>query len=123
MIKGMNRYSGRTIVDDIQLPAHLLQSTHDILTTLKGTRLCRRNYGSLLPNLIDQPCNEITQLQIMNASASSIIEFEPRVKVSSVMVSGFKDQIGYWEVTISGQYQALNGVQKFQQPFSLGRTA
>ncbi|WP_228257084.1 hypothetical protein [Acinetobacter piscicola] len=73
----MNRYSGRSIVDDIQLPAHLFQSIYDIFTTPKGTRLCRRNYGSLIPDLIDRPCNEITQLQIMNASASSIIEFEP----------------------------------------------
>lgn len=123
MIKGMNRYSGRSIVDDIQLPAHLFQSIYDIFTTPKGTRLCRRNYGSLIPDLIDQPCNEITQLQIMNASASSIIEFEPRVKVSSVMVSQFKDQAGYWEVTISGQYQAFNDVKKFKQQYLLGQAA
>ncbi len=123
MIKGMNRYSGHSIVDDIQLPAHLFQSIYDIFTMPKGTRLCRRNYGSLIPDLIDQPCNEITQLQIMNASASSIIEFEPRVKVSSVMVSQFKDQAGYWEVTISGQYQAFNDVKKFKQQYLLGNAA
>ena len=35
--------------------AHLAQSIADILTTPLGTRLMRHDYGSLLPELIDQP--------------------------------------------------------------------
>jgi phage baseplate assembly protein W len=44
---------------------------HDLLTTLIGTRLCRRHYGSLVPDLIDHPCNDFTKLKIMNASATA----------------------------------------------------
>lgn len=120
MIKGMNRSTGRSLADSLRIPEHLFQSMHDILTTLIGTRLCRRDYGSLIPELIDQPCNEFTQLKIMNASATALIKFEPRIKISSVMVSQFKTQVGYWEITISGKYQHSNGMQNFQQNMVIG---
>ena len=38
-MKGMSRHTGRAISDTGQLPAHLQQSLHDLLTTLIGTRL------------------------------------------------------------------------------------
>ena len=120
MIKGMNRTTGRSLADTLQLPAHLFQSMHDILTTLIGTRLCRREYGSLIPELIDQPCNDYTQLKIMNASATALIKFEPRIKISTVMVSQFKTQVGYWEITIIGKYQYRNGLKNFQQNMVIG---
>ena len=120
MIKGMNRTTGRSLADTLQLPAHLFQSMHDILTTLIGTRLCRREYGSLIPELIDQPCNDYTQLKIRNASATDLIKFEPRIKISTVMVSQFKTQVGYWEITITGKYQYSNGLKNFQQNMVIG---
>ena len=70
-MKGMHRSTGKAITDHDSFPEHLYQSIHDILSTLIGTRLCRRNYGSLVPHLVDQPCNDFTRLQIMNASDST----------------------------------------------------
>lgn len=40
---------------------------HDILLTSQGSRLARREYGSLLSALIDQPQNPALRLQIMSA--------------------------------------------------------
>ena len=122
MIKGMSRHTGKTIRDDGQLPAHLQQSLHDILSTLIGTRICRRNYGSLLPHLIDQPCNDITKLKIMNGSATAIIRFEPRLKIKQVQVSS-ADRQNTWDVTLIGTYSQYNQNQTFKQSYTFGAAA
>lgn len=48
---GMSRNDGQVIADT----DHLRQSVRDILLTPQGSRLARREYGSLLSALIDQP--------------------------------------------------------------------
>lgn len=121
-MKGMSRLTGRAITDDGQLPAHLEQSLHDILSTLIGTRICRRNYGSLLPHLIDQPCNDITKLQIMNGSATAVIRFEPRIKIQQVQVSSTDNQ-NAWDVTLIGTYSQYNQDQTFKQSYTFGAAA
>lgn len=63
---------------------HLRQSIKDILTTPVGSRLMRREYGSLLPELIDQPLNGATRLRAMAATVDAVLRWEPGVKVSSV---------------------------------------
>ncbi|MGD7246543.1 GPW/gp25 family protein, partial [Ralstonia pseudosolanacearum] len=50
---GMNSSTGRAIADR----PHLAQSIGDILTTPIGSRVMRRDYGSEVPDLIDQPLN------------------------------------------------------------------
>ncbi|WP_447928392.1 GPW/gp25 family protein [Vreelandella sp. EE27] len=64
--------------------AHIQQSIRDILTTPIGTRVMRREYGSLLPELIDQPLNDVTLLQAYSASIMAITRWEPRVRVLRV---------------------------------------
>lgn len=39
---------------------HLKQSVRDILTTPLASRVMRREYGSLVPDLIDEPMNNTT---------------------------------------------------------------
>ncbi|MCE1782060.1 baseplate assembly protein, partial [Enterobacter hormaechei] len=51
MYLGMNRQTGRSLTD----LDHVRQSVSDILLTPVGSRLERRTYGSLLPELIDWP--------------------------------------------------------------------
>ncbi len=48
---GMSQINGRAITDT----DHLRQSVRDILLTPQGSRIARREYGSLLSVLIDQP--------------------------------------------------------------------
>ncbi len=49
--RGMNAAGTGTLTDE----DHVWQSVNDILLTPVGSRLMRRNYGSLCPDLIDSP--------------------------------------------------------------------
>lgn len=62
------------------------QSIVDILTTPIGTRVMRRNYGSLLFDLIDQPHNGITQIRLYAATAAALLKWEPRLKLTQVNI-------------------------------------
>jgi len=77
---GMNRDTGAAL-SDIE---HIRQSVRDILLTPLGSRVMRRNYGSLLSALIDQPQNEALRLQIMSACYVAILQWEPRVKLTAI---------------------------------------
>ncbi len=81
--QGMSRTLGNLLSSD----EHLRQSIFDILMTPLGSRLIRRDYGSLLPFLIDSPINSATKLKLMSAIATAIVKWEPRVKVRSVSLS------------------------------------
>ena len=80
---GMSRTTGVLFSPD----DHLKQSIYDVLMTPIGSRLIRREYGSLIPFLIDQPVNPATKLKMMAAIATAIIKWEPRVKVRQVQLS------------------------------------
>ncbi|MFZ6772308.1 GPW/gp25 family protein [Undibacterium sp. SXout7W] len=64
--------------------AHLRQSIADILTTPIGARVMRRDYGSLLFELIDQPHNGATQVRLYAATAEALLKWEPRIKLTQV---------------------------------------
>ena len=46
---GMDRETGKPLAGT----PHLQQSLRDILSTLLGTRVGRREYGSLVPEMVD----------------------------------------------------------------------
>lgn len=77
-VTGMNASTGRHM-GDIE---HIRQSIRDILTTRIGTRTMRREYGSIVPELIDQPGNPATQLRLMAATVMAVIRWEPRVLIT-----------------------------------------
>lgn len=123
-MKGMSRITGYAITDDeSQEYAHLKQSIHDILSTLIGTRLCRRIYGSLIPHLIDQPANELTKVKLMSAAATSLIRFEPRIKISQIQVNQASDTPGKWDFYILGKQIVASGEQPFSENFLIGAAA
>ena len=80
---GMDNTTGRAISD----VAHIWQSVRDILTTPIGSRVMRRDYGSLIPELLDQPTNPATRLRLMSASVSALVRWERRLRVSSLRFS------------------------------------
>lgn len=63
---------------------HIRQSVADILGTPLGTRIGRRDYGSELPELFDQPMNELGQIRVYAATALAIIRQEKRVRISRI---------------------------------------
>ena len=96
---GMHRNSG-TRLDSL---AHLRQAIADILTTPLGSRLQRRTYGSLIPDLIDQPANDATRLRMYAATASALMRWEPRLRITRVqLVHG--DQPGQMVLMLDGEY-------------------
>lgn len=63
---------------------HLRQSIADILSTPIGSRIGRRDYGSLLPELIDQPMNAAGRMRIYAATALALLRWEPRIRLTRV---------------------------------------
>ena len=78
--QGMNRNTGLGISDT----EHISQSMRDILLTPVGSRVMRREYGSLLSALIAMPQNPALRLQIMVACYSAIQKWEPRIRLTAI---------------------------------------
>ena len=76
----MNRTTGQSITG----LDHLRQSLGDILTTPIGSRVMRREYGSLVPELIDHPDNLATQVRVYAAVASALMRWEPRFRLTRI---------------------------------------
>ncbi|WP_152976859.1 GPW/gp25 family protein [Franconibacter helveticus 513] len=93
---GMNQESGVRITD----LEHLRQSIRDILVTPVGSRLARREYGSLLAALIDQPQNDALKLQVMAAVYSALCRWEPRLVLNSINIERGMD--GSMTVDLTG---------------------
>ena len=81
---GMDRTTGAPLSGD----DHLAQSVADIITTPLGTRPMRRDYGSLVPELLARPLHAATALLLASAAAMAIARWEPRVTVRKVEISG-----------------------------------
>lgn len=80
---GMNRHTGAVC----QGTDHLAQSIDDILGTPLGTRVGRRDYGSLVPEQIDQPNNALGRTRIFAAAALALLRQEGRAMVARVVLS------------------------------------
>ncbi|NKI75808.1 baseplate assembly protein [Dickeya sp. CFBP 2040] len=77
---GMNPHGTGTLTDADQL----WQSVRDILTTPLASRVMRRDYGSLIPDLLDAPQNAVTRLQLMSAAVIALTRWEPRISLNAV---------------------------------------
>lgn len=77
---GLNATTGQQLAD----LEHIRQSLRKILTTPIGSRIMRRDFGSLIPDLIDKPLNGKTYMQVMAASVMAVSAWEPRVELNSV---------------------------------------
>ncbi|MDN3562113.1 GPW/gp25 family protein [Vreelandella neptunia] len=75
---GMNANTGKQL-DGID---HIRQSIADIITTPIGSRVMRRDYGSLVPELIDRPMNDALLMQVYAATIIAVTQWEPRVRIT-----------------------------------------
>lgn len=105
---GMNSRTGLSISE----VEHIRQSVRDILVTPVGSRVMRREYGSLLSQMIDQPQTPALRLQIMAACYSAIQKWEPRVDLSTITFE--------LSETDGGLYVDITGTRtETSMPFSL----
>ena len=82
-MKGLSAATGRAIAGE----AHLRQSIADILFTPRGSRVMRRDYGSLLSELMDAPANRSTVVRLYGATAGALRRWEPRLKLKTVQLT------------------------------------
>lgn len=79
---GLNGKTGK----QIKAKDHLSQSIHDLLMTPIGTRVMRRDYGSALPDLLDQPMTAKTVMKMRASIVHAITKWESRVVVQNILV-------------------------------------
>lgn len=85
----MDKNNG-TVLSEID---HIRQSIQDILITPVGSRVMRRNYGSHLFELIDEPLNHQTFLKLSVLSVQAIEQWEQRVKVHKAQVEVLNNKV------------------------------
>lgn len=71
---------------------HLKQSIKDILTTRIGTRVMRRDYGSRLPELVDNPTGELLKVELFAATAEALVRWEPRFRLDRVYLQSATEE-------------------------------
>lgn len=81
---GTSATTGKSLQGD----AHLAQSLFDILSTPLGSRVMRRDYGSLLFELLDRPINGALRMLLHAATAIAIRRWEPRLRLTRVQLEG-----------------------------------
>ena len=111
----MNRETGATISD----LDHIGQSITDILTTRIGTRVMRREYGSLLPELVDHPFNDVTRLRVYAGSVMALMRWETRISLSRVQFHGANLQ-GQSVLDLEGSVVDTNEPFSLSLPLQLG---
>ena len=94
----MNRHTGRAITG----LEHLRQSVGDILSTPIGSRVMRREYGSLVPELLDHPDNDATRVRLNAAVAGALMRWEPRIRLTRITMERNPDVPGRCEITLTG---------------------
>ena len=104
----MSRQNGVSIseLESIQ------QSIQDIVTTPLGSRIMRRDNGSIIPDLIDQPMSDVLKVKIFSAIYTPVTRWEERISIESMKVSDVYSgglQLDLEAVhTITGQSLNLN---------------
>jgi phage baseplate assembly protein W len=79
---GLNAATGQAVAD----LDHIRQSLATILGTPLGSRVMRRAFGSLVPDLLDKPLNGKTRMQVMAAAVMAISAWEPRVELARIQL-------------------------------------
>lgn len=120
-MSGVDRHTGAPLDGN----GHLAQSISDILSTPIGTRVMRRDYGSALFDLVDQPFNAATRLRMYAATATALKRWEPRFALTRVAIDR-GDLPGAFIVSLEGtrtDQPAGNSLTRLTLPLRLGAPA
>lgn len=82
-MNGMDRHTGARCEGG----DHLRQSIGDILSTPVGTRIGRREYGSIIPLLLDRPLNDATRIRVFGAAALALYRQERRARIARIALA------------------------------------
>lgn len=79
----MSRQIGKALSTELE---HIKQSIQDILTTPIGSRIMRREYGSRLADIVDQPTSDALILQCYSAIYTALLLWEKRIEISQISI-------------------------------------
>jgi phage baseplate assembly protein W len=96
---GINAVTGKRLSDW----DHVQQSIRKILDTAIGARIMRRDFGSLLPDMVDAKMTDRNILAIYSASAAAINKWEPRFRMQFGAVAR-AEATGVVALEITGAY-------------------
>lgn len=113
----MSREHGRNLQTELE---QIKQSIQDILTTPIGSRIMRRNYGSLIYQLIDAPTNDITLLQLYAATVTALMQWENRIVINSINLQ--QTAKGSYELELNIQLTKNNQLESLKIPLNFGST-
>lgn len=82
---------------------HIRQSVADIITTPIGSRVMRRDYGSLVPDLLDRPMNDALLMQIYAATVIAVSRWEPRIQITGTRRTVSTQQPGAIMIELQGK--------------------
>ena len=102
----MSRWTGKSITDQ----QHLVQSIADILSTPLGTRVTVRDYGCLLPYIVDKPINNTFLIVAFGVIIEALNKWEPRFTLQLVSIDASNVSQGVIQCTLSGLYKPLGRV-------------
>lgn len=102
-MRGMSVTTGKAIEGE----EHLRQSIADILTTPIGSRVGRRDYGSLFFQLLDQPMNGLGRVRLFAAAALALSRWEPRLRITGFALA--TNAQGATAITVIGQRRDVSG--------------
>lgn len=114
----MDRTTGSTITE----LDHIKQSIGDILGTRIGSRLARREYGSNVPDLIDEPFSGATTLRLYAATAMALMRWEPRLRLTRVQLQR-GNEASTAVLDLEGSRVDTNEAITLQVPLALGASA
>lgn len=97
---GMDRTNGKSLSG----MDHLRQSIMDILSTPRGTRVMRREYGSNLFGLVDRPMNGALLVAIYGETAAALARWEPRLILKQTIADLTNYLNGQIILTVIGVY-------------------
>lgn len=120
-MQGMDVTTGKPLGDE----AHLAQSIADVLGTPLGSRVMRRDYGSLLFELIDKPINGAIRMLLQAATAIALRRWEPRLQLTRVTIAG-EPAAGRLTIRIEGRRTDLppsNALTTLTIPIETRRTS
>lgn len=96
---GMNVTTGETLSG----LEHIRQSIADIITTPLGSRVMRRDYGSLVPELIDRPISDALMMQVYAATVIAVSRWEPRITITGTRHNISTGQHGRATIELTGK--------------------
>ena len=108
-MNGINENTGKRLSG----VEHIKQSIRTILTTRIGTRIMRRDFGSRLPELVDNPTGELLKVELFAATAEALVKGEPRFRLDRVYLQSASED-GHTVLALEGRILLNNEPVRFE---------